>query len=302
MRNKKHRFAMYPAWEYRREIEDLNALSDQGWQLEKGGCFHSVFYRDESVRYRYALDYDQHIDDPARYRDTFAEQGWQFVSDTFNGWHFFRKKYDPTLPPAEYEIYTDESSVQDMAGRWSRLGYVFGTVELICAALNSFVLLGRPSIVNIAMSLASLLLGVVILIGARRIRRPETAGRSRKSMRWCFAVVFALLAVGLVFGLNHYDAFSTSEYVYDPDLPPWTWEMRVPLPDFYTLDVEADADANVEITVSNKSGRVLDTMGGGQDLRARSTLFLLPGTYTVSVRYAPDTAPGTTGTFRFEVD
>ena len=122
MRNKKHRYAMYPAWEYQQELDDLNALSEAGWQLEKGGCFHSVFYRDETVRYRYAVDYNQSIDDPARYRDTFAEQGWEFVSDTFNGWHYFRKKYDPALPPAEYEIYTDEQSVQDMASRWSRLG------------------------------------------------------------------------------------------------------------------------------------------------------------------------------------
>ena len=78
MRNKKTRYVMYPAWEYRQELEDLNALSDKGWQLEKGGCFRSVFYRDESVRYRYALDYNQNIDDPARYRDTFAEQGKLF--------------------------------------------------------------------------------------------------------------------------------------------------------------------------------------------------------------------------------
>ena len=302
MRNKKHRFAMYPAWEYRREIEDLNALSDKGWQLEKCGNLHSVFYRDESVRYRYALDYNQNIDDPARYRDTFAEQGWEFVNDTFNGWHVFRKRYDPSLPPEEYDIYTDEQSVQDMASRWSRLGYVCGTIELICAALNLFALIGRLSIINIAMALVCLILGVVILVGARRIRRPETAGMPRKSLRWCFAVVFILLALGLVFGLNHFGAISTSEYVYDPDLPPWTWEMSVPLPDFYTLEVEADTDANVEITVTDKSGAVLETMGGGGDLRAKETMFLLPGKYDVTVQYAPDTAPGTTGMFRFEVD
>lgn len=302
MRNKKTRYVMYPAWEYRREVEDLNALSDAGWQLEKGGCFRSVFYRDESVRYRYALDYNNSIDDPARYRDTFAEQGWQFVNDTFNGWHVFRKRYDPSLPPEEYDIYTDEQSVQDMASRWSRLAYVFGTVELICAAMNLFALFGRLSIINIAMALVCLILGVVILVGARRIRRPETAGKARKSLRWCFAVVFILLAVGLVFGLNHYEASSTSQYVYDPDMPPWTWEIRVPLPDFYTLDVEADTDANVEITVTNNSGKVMDTIGGGGDLRGKATMFLLPGKYDVNVQYAPDTEPGASGMFRFEVD
>ena len=302
MRNKKTRCVMYPAWEYRRELADLNALSDAGWQLEKGGCFRSVFYRDESARYRYALDYNTSIDDPVRYRDTFAEQGWEFISDTFNGWHFFRKVYDPDLPPEEYEIYTDESSVQDMAGRWSRLGYTFGTIELVCATANLFVLLRHPSITNIAVALACLWLGVMILIGARRIRRPETSGTPKKSMGWCFVVVFVLLAVGLVFGVIHLEATSDSEYVYDPDLSPWTWQMSISLPDFYTLDVEADTDAYVDITVTNKSGKVLTTMGGGGDLRGKATMFLLPGKYDVTVQYADGTEPGTTGTFRFEVD
>ncbi len=303
MRNKKTRCAFYPAWEYRREVEDLNALSDQGWQLEKGGCFRSRFYRDESVRYRYALDYNTQIDDPVRYREIFAEQGWEFVSDTFNGWHYFRKVYDPSLPPEEYEIYTDEASVRDMSGRWSRLGYAFGVIELVCAAMNLFVLLRHPSITNIAMALVCLWLGVMILVGARRIRRPETAGRPKKSMGWCFAVVFALLAVGLVFGIVHSAATVDREYVYDPDSGPWTWQIHVSLPDFYTLDVEADTDAYVDITVTNhRNGKEMAALGGGWDLRAKGVMFLLPGTYDVTTKYAEGTEPGTTGMFRYEMD
>ena len=302
MKNKKHRFVMYPAWEYQREIDDLNALSEAGWQLEKGGCFHSVFYRDETARYRYAVDYNQSIDDPARYRDTFAEQGWEFVSDTFNGWHYFRKKYDPTLPPEEYEIYTDEQSVRDMAGRWSRLGYILGGIELIVTAGNAWMALRLPSVAGILITLACLMLGITILMGARRIRRQETAGKPRKSLRWCFSVVFALLAVGLVYSFFRFHATADSEYVYDPAAPPWTWEMSVSLPDFYTLDAEADVDAYVDITVTNKNGKVLAQMGGGWDLRAKATMFLLPGKYDVTVQYAPDTPAGTSGIFRFEVD
>ena len=301
MKNKKHRYVMYPAWEYRREAEDLNKFSEEGWQLEKGGCFHSVFYRDENARYRYALDYNQSIDDPVRYRDTFAEQGWEFVSDTFNGWHFFRKKYDPALPPAEYEIYTDEQSVRDMAGRWSRLGTTLGAIELAVTVLNAWMAFREPSVTGILTTLACLMLGVTILTGARRIRRQDT-DRPRKSLRWCFALVFLLLAVGLVYSFFRIHADSYSEYVYDPAAGPWTWSFDVHLPDFYTLDAEADTDAMVDITVTDKDGKISAVFGGGQDLRARAAMFLMPGTYDVAVQYAPDTPEGTAGMFRFEVD
>ena len=95
---------MYAAWEFDREVRDLEARSRNGWQLIKGGCFHSKFAFDDSVQYRYALDFNQGIEDPARYREIFAEQGWEFINSTFNGWHYFRKAYDPSLPEEEYQI------------------------------------------------------------------------------------------------------------------------------------------------------------------------------------------------------
>ena len=301
MKQIKRRYTMYPAWEYKQEIADMNALSDKGWQLKKGGCFRSVFYWNDTARYRYALDYNNHIDDPARYRDTFAEQGWEFLNDTFNGWHFFRKRYDPSLPPEEYEIYTDEQSVREMAGRWSRLGYAFGAVELAATAANGLMALRLPSVTGIAITLACLVLGVAILTGAWRIRHPHVAGKPRKSLRWCFTTAISLLALGLLFGVLRYYQSSASEYVYDPSAPPWTWEMSAPLPDFYTMDVEADTDAMVKITVTDKNGKVLAEMGG-EDLQAEKTLFLWPGKYDVTVQYDADTPAGTSGFFRFEVD
>ena len=301
MKQIKRRYTMYPAWEYKQEIADMNALSDKGWQLKKGGCFRSVFYWNDTARYRYALDYNNHIDDPARYRDTFAEQGWEFLNDTFNGWHFFRKRYDPSLPPEEYEIYTDEQSVREMAGRWSRLGYAFGAVELAATAANGLMALRLPSVTGIAITLACLVLGAAILTGAWRIRHPHVAGKPRKSLHWCFTTAISLLALGLLFGVLRYYQSSSSEYVYDPSAPPWTWEMSAPLPDFYTLEAEADTDAMVMITVTNKNGKVLAEMGG-EDLQAEKTLFLWPGKYDVTVQYDAGTPAGTSGFFRFEVD
>ena len=58
----------------------------------------------------------------------------------------------------------------------------------------------------------------------------------------------------------------------------------------------------VDITVTDKDGKISAVFGGGQDLRARAAMFLMPGTYDVAVQYAPDTPEGTAGMFRFEVD
>ncbi len=90
-------YKIYPAWNYQKEIEDLNRASEQGWQLVNGGCLHSRFVKNSDIHYRYQLDYRK-VGDMGRYIETFREQGWEYVSSTFNGWHCFRKLYDPSLP------------------------------------------------------------------------------------------------------------------------------------------------------------------------------------------------------------
>ena len=44
MKDTKRVFGAYAAWNYTREIDDLNRMSDNGWQLTKGGIF-SNFYK-----------------------------------------------------------------------------------------------------------------------------------------------------------------------------------------------------------------------------------------------------------------
>ena len=50
--------AAYAAWDYKKEIEDLNKKSQEGWQLVKGGCFKSIYEQNDQVCYRYQLDYN----------------------------------------------------------------------------------------------------------------------------------------------------------------------------------------------------------------------------------------------------
>ncbi len=114
-------YKIYAPWEYEKEEYDLDENSKKGIQLKKGGCFHSKFYLDENVRYIYQLDYNPKIDDPVQYRESFEEQGWQFINSTYNGWHYFRKLYVENMDESETKIYTDEHSLYEMQSRWMKL-------------------------------------------------------------------------------------------------------------------------------------------------------------------------------------
>ena len=82
--NYKNSYKMYSAWNYQKEVEDLNKASEQGWQLVRGGCFHSRFVKNPDVQFRYQLDFGK-IEDMGRYIETFREQGREYINSTFNG-------------------------------------------------------------------------------------------------------------------------------------------------------------------------------------------------------------------------
>ncbi len=173
MKNKttKTSYRAYFAWNYQKELKALEEKSRQGWQLVKGGCFHSKYTRDGGTVYRYALDYNSGLkpEDMPRYRETFQEQGWEYINSTFNGWHYFRKAYDPALPESAYEIYTDEESLRQMRDRWRRSALTLCIVEFIFAASNFLIYLrdGR----NLVAACVSLAVALLVLYGWGRMRR-----------------------------------------------------------------------------------------------------------------------------------
>lgn len=143
MKDRKVSYNVYAAWEYEREESDLNKKSQEGWQLEKGGCFHSVFRRDETIRYIYQIDYKPDLDDKERYKEIFAEAGWEYINSTYNGWHYFRKKYEEGMDVEEEKIYSDKDSLYEMQNRYVRLISLFAALYLIltvisftCACIN----------------------------------------------------------------------------------------------------------------------------------------------------------------------
>ncbi|MCC8357966.1 MAG: DUF2812 domain-containing protein [Oscillospiraceae bacterium] len=163
---------IYAPWSFQKELDDLDAASREGWQLVKGGRLVRRFRREEGV-YRFALDYDFDLQDHNRYYATFREQGWELVNNTWNGWHYFRKRYDPALPESDYEIFTDAASRREMAERLAKRyrGSMFS--ELLCAAMClAGIMLFRNNIALIAILMAAFLTEALIsLLCSRRMRR-----------------------------------------------------------------------------------------------------------------------------------
>lgn len=135
--NTKFKPTMFLVYDYDKEEDYINAMSLKGWQLKKGGMFHHTYERSDQV-YRYRLDFNNKAninpEEGQRYLHIFSEQGWEHINSTFNGWHYFRKKYDPGVSEDEYDIYTDDTSLKEMLGKWikfARILQVFLTLMLI---------------------------------------------------------------------------------------------------------------------------------------------------------------------------
>lgn len=139
----KRSFRAYAAWNYEKEEKYINDQSKEGWQLIKGGCFHSVYKRDDSKRYIYKIDYNtvttNKNNERKRYIQMFEELGWEFVNSTYNGWNYFKKPYDEHLDNSEYEIYTDDTSYNEMLQRWCKLGKVVFVIELLAAVIYTLM-------------------------------------------------------------------------------------------------------------------------------------------------------------------
>lgn len=197
MRQRRTSHRVYGAWEYRQEIEDLNRESRAGWQLVRGGCFYSRFERDEGIVYRYQIDFRGKIENMPHYLESFRDQGWEYVNSTFNGWHFFRKAYDPGLPDSEYEIYTDEDSIAQMHGRWRRMAMILGGLLLV-AALAMVVGSGGAGHRSAVFLAAGYLSGAMLLFsGVRRMgRTPGEARGGRSGWVW-LAVMIVCFALSL---------------------------------------------------------------------------------------------------------
>ena len=280
-------YKVYSAWNYQQEIADLNVASAQGWQLVKGGCFHSRFVKNPDLRYRYQLDFGK-IDDLPRYLETFREQGWEYVNSTYNGWHYLRKLYDPSLPEDAYEIYTDRESLREMNSRWARVALFLGILLAVCAAIYLIRMIRTPQLPVLVRLLTFGFASGVLLRGYGIMRDPD-ANRSR---RWDSAFLTVFI-VSIVIGLGGSIAletirpdFSTEQRADAIDSPiidnRWA-DFDVYYPDRYYLDLKMESAEPMTFALINAAGETVYTVTD-TDFSAENMVLRLPrGEYQFSM-------------------
>lgn len=205
MKNRMTCHKVYGVWEYEKEIEDLNKRSIEGWQLEKGGCFHSVFIRNENIRYIYQLDYAPRLDDKERYTSFFEEQGWEYLNSTFNGWHYFRKEYHEGMAEEEMEIYSDKESLMEMQGRFERLMRVCAVICSVMAVAYTVLTIRSGGNISLLLETVCFYLGVMVFgIALYNVKRrqkglKEILAANYVTLMWMYMILFLLAAIFVVF-------------------------------------------------------------------------------------------------------
>ena len=286
-RNTKISFKVYSAWNYEKEIEDLNKASEEGWQLKKGGGFHSTFTWNPDVRYRYQLDYGK-IDDMGRYIETFREQGWEYVNSTFNGWHYLRKVYDPSLPEEAYEIFTDRQSLKEMNRRWARFALIIGLILAAFAVFWTVRTIMAPSWPRIIRLITFAFESGVLIFGVLVMMNPDTKKNRRGDN--LFIVLFI---AGILLGVTastildakrpHFQSNQTAGSIETPVADEQWTSFKVPYQDFYYLDVDLEGEKPVTMKLLNEAGEVLYT-GTGTDLHKKNVQLRLPkGAYRLTL-------------------
>lgn len=244
----------YAAWDYEKELKELNQKSRDGWQLVKGGCFRSVFEQDNKVVYRYQLDYNTDIENRMRYIDMFREQGWEYISSTFNGWHYFRKPYDPQVPEEEYEIYTESFGISEMEQRWLKLSSILLVTLTIMGVMMLVMGVRYPEWTRVPMLLLYVDFIVFIGIGRRKIKRKSGYEGKVFSLSAMVYIAVACWLIGIILAVARPDCVAALE---GPGIIGMEGEkFKVNYKDNYYLDLEIDSEIPIEFKIVDESGNV----------------------------------------------
>lgn len=285
--NYKTSYKVYSAWNYQKELEDLNRASEQGWQLVKGGCLHSKFVHNPQVQYRYQLDY-QNVEDMARYIETFREQGWEYVNSTFNGWHYFRKLWDPSLPEQEYEIFTDKESLHEMNNRWARVALILGVLTGVSALICLIRMILAPHIPVLALILTFAIESAIMLRGWSIMHSPN-ASRNRRGDRVYLAAVFLALIVGCTASIvlmNLRPDLSwqqTTPVLAEPKTDQRLVDFTVTYPDHYYLDLDLKSEGDVTFEIVNVDGKAVYSETGSDIHKDDARIRLARGQYSFAL-------------------
>lgn len=284
-------YKAYSAWDYQKEIEELNKKSEQGWQLIKCGCFHSKFVYNPQIRYCYQLDFGK-VEDLGRYIETFREQGWEYVNSTFNGWHCFRKLYDPDLPQTAYEIFTDRQSLEEMNRRWARLGLTISSIVGAMLLFDIVRLIARPQF-PVLVQTVMLLLEVLFLLRGVFIMRNSNASRKRRGDGALLAAFLIVLILGMstsaVLTEHRVSLSSRLRTEWEGEAVESKWlAFAVKYPDRYYLDLKFDADKEFMVELVDEKGETVFSQAGTHLDKKGIPLNLKSGNYDFILKYDSD--------------
>lgn len=280
-------YKLYPAWNYQEEIADLNQASEKGWQLVKGGCFHSRFVNNPDIRYRYQLDF-QKVDDMGRYIETFREQGWEYINSTFNGWHYFRKIYDPALPEEAYEIFTDKESLREMNHRWVRLAFILGAIIGIFAVICLARMIMVPHLPALVQLLTLAAESTFMIYGGYKMRNREP-GRIYQGSRAIFVALLCTIIIGCTASIvstemrTNFSCQSRTEELTEPYIDNRWTDFDVKYPDNYYLDLDIKADEPLTFEIVDDNGEIMYSEKGTEVHKEDIRIKLQKGKYWCSI-------------------
>lgn len=176
---------VFMAWEYDREEAFLNEMSRKGWELVTGGCYHSVFEKESGKQYRYCLDYNPQAmnsaEEKQRYVQTFADDGWEFINSTYNGWIYLRKEIRDGMTDQDFEIYSDRESMMELFGRLGGLLKTMCFILAIVLFLEIYLYIRGKMAVILIFAAVILAVFVWLICGINRLK--ELQRRQDRQLR-----------------------------------------------------------------------------------------------------------------------
>ena len=298
IRQYKRKFGIYAAWNYGLKIETLNQLSEEGWQLIKGGIFSDRFKREEAVQYRYQMDFQPKIEEKGRYIETFREQGWEYVNSTVNGWYYFRKLYDEERPEIEYEIFTDIESLKEMNNRWAIVGMILAAILAYGFVRQTVSMILWPNMqtlfqtVYLGFILAVFIRGIVVM---KNPKKPKNAEADKILIAVLLVWMIGGTRMGTVieenrptFNLTNMSAEYASISADLEDATEWL-VFDVKYEDNYYMDIATEVSAPLCFSVVSETGEIVYTVNVEKYKEDNIRLHLKQGWYSI---YFSDFAGG----------
>ena len=146
-------------------------------------------------RFIYKLDFQPEMKDEERYQEIFADQGWEYINTTYNGWIYFRKPYREDMSEEEKELYSDQNSLKEMQSRFIRIMIVLCFMEGVLFVREFLDALFTHSLSSVFMAIATGLftLGLAGGIVCTKLNREQRRCRIPLHASWFMPIILVIM-------------------------------------------------------------------------------------------------------------